>query len=300
MSHHRSPALLAPGASTTTAYAPGRHSRLPAVDERLVAPEAHAQVIDGVVIETMGANEPHATEHTEVTHVLRGCLAPGYRAAVDMLTRTDRRNDAAPDVSVVAIERDPETGGRRVEEIAVEVVDTESVDHVTGKARRFARRGVRRVFYVRVASRAVYEWSHADDAWRRLGAADVIEDRCFSVPIPVAALADQVMADDAVARALLARETPVLVAALEARRNEGRVEGRVEGRNEGRNEGRVEGRNEGRNEGRRAALRTLANAAGIALSAGDEARIDACDDETLLDRWITNGRTATTAAALLR
>jgi hypothetical protein len=246
------------------------------VDERLVAPEAHAQVIDGVVIETMGANEPHATEHTEVTHVLRGCLAPGYRAAVDMLTRTDRRNDAAPDVSVVAVERDPETGGRRVEEIAVEVVDTETVDHVTGKAKRLARRGVRRVFYVRVASRAVYEWSREDDAWRRLAAAEVIEDRCFSVPIPVAALADQVIADDAVARALLARGTPALVAAMEARRNEGR------------------------NEGRRAALRTLAHVAGITLTAADEARIDACDDERILDRWIANGRAATTADALLR
>ena len=174
----------------------------------------------------------------------------------------------------------------------MEVVDTEGVDHVTGKARRFARRGVRRVFYVRVASRAVYEWSQKDDAWRRLGAAEFIEDRCFSVPIPVAALADQVVADDAVARALLARGTPALVAAMEARRVEGRDEGRVEGR--------VEGRAEGRAEGRRAALRTLAHAAGIALSTSDEARIDACDDEELLDRWIVNGRTATTARALLR
>ena len=67
-----------------------------------MAPEAHAQVVEGVVIETMCANEPRATEHTEVTHVLRGCLAPGYRAPVNMLTRTDRRN-AALDVRVVDI-----------------------------------------------------------------------------------------------------------------------------------------------------------------------------------------------------
>ena len=40
-------ALFAPGsvASSVAAYAPGRHERLPAVDERLVAPESHAEIL---------------------------------------------------------------------------------------------------------------------------------------------------------------------------------------------------------------------------------------------------------------
>jgi hypothetical protein len=53
-----SPALLAPSASSSVAYAPGRDMRLPAVDERLVAPEAHAEIVDGRVHRPMCANEP--------------------------------------------------------------------------------------------------------------------------------------------------------------------------------------------------------------------------------------------------
>jgi hypothetical protein len=68
---------------------------MPVVDERPVAPEVHAQVVDGVVTETMGANESRARQHTVVTHELRGCLALVSRAPENMLTRTVRRN-AAP------------------------------------------------------------------------------------------------------------------------------------------------------------------------------------------------------------
>ena len=67
--------LFAPGATTQAAYAPGRGQRLPAVDERLVAPESHAEIVDGVVHRTMGSNQPHGTRHFEATHVFAGALA---------------------------------------------------------------------------------------------------------------------------------------------------------------------------------------------------------------------------------
>jgi hypothetical protein len=61
---------------------------------------------------------------------------------------------------------------------------------------------------------------------------------------------------------------------------------------------RTEGRREGSLAGRGEALRALARAAGIALSAEDEARIDGCTDAATLDHWITNGRAARDAGEL--
>jgi len=138
------------------------------VDDRLVAPESHAQVVDGVLLRTMGANPPHATRHFAVAHVFAGALADGYDGAVDMLTRTDEDNDLAPDVSIFPVGIDPATGGRRLEEIAFEVLDTERLSHATGKAEKLVARGVRRVFCVRIADRTVYEWNHDAEGWTTL------------------------------------------------------------------------------------------------------------------------------------
>ena len=185
-------------------------------------------MIDGVRYRTMGANPPHATQHVEVAHIFRGTLAPGYHAAVDMLTRSKKETDAAPDVSVFPDGADPVTGGRKLEEVAFEVCDTEGDKHVTAKARALAMRGVRRLFYIRVSDRAVHEWDHPSGAWARLADDAMIEDRCFRVPIPVAALVDQVLADDTVARALIAAGNAVLAGAIKEGREQGREEGREE------------------------------------------------------------------------
>lgn len=76
-----------------------------------------------------------------------------------------------------------------------------------------------------------------------------ITDRCFRVPVPVTALVDRVLADDTVARALLARGNPVLVEALGEREDRGRREGLKEGHKEGHKEGRKEGHREGLDQG---------------------------------------------------
>ena len=110
-----SPALFAPGTPSHGAYALGQGQRLLAVDDRLVAPESHAEIVDGRVYRTMGANPPHATQHAEVTHVFAGVLAQGFSVAVDMLTRADEESDAAPDVSIFPSAPDPTTGGRQIE-----------------------------------------------------------------------------------------------------------------------------------------------------------------------------------------
>jgi len=265
------PILLAPGASSSyvSARAPGRDTPLPPIDERLAVPETHTQVVDGVTIETMGANPPHATHHAAVARIFTDCLAAGYEAAVDMLTRVDDKNDLAPDVSVFPTGVNKKTGGRKLAELTFEVCDSEGMGHVTKKARRFLDRGVRRVFHVRVDDGAVYEWKRAKDAWVKLGDEATITDRCFVVPIPVGALVQRVLADDTVARALLARGNPVIVAAVDA----ARATGRGEGAREGVKLGRDEGVKLGRDEGLQPLAHQFARRLGRALADGEFARL---------------------------
>ena len=239
------------------------------LDERLAQPETHTQVVDGVTVRTMGANPPHAIQHAAATHVFAGCLAPGYLAAVDMLTRIDRDNDRAADVSVFPAAPDEKTGRRQLEEITFEVCDSQRATDVSEKARRFVARGVRRVFYVRVDEGAVYEWRRASDAWERLADGDAIEDRCFVVPIPVQALLQRVKADDTVARALLARGNAVVTAAVDA--------ARAAGVSAGRDEGALVA-------ARALLLRTM-ELRRLAVTDAQRARVAACDDLAALTRW---------------
>ncbi len=54
--------------------------------------------------------------HSALDALVRAHRAEGYAVAVDMLTRTSRTDDIAPDVSVYPAARDPRTGGRQLEE----------------------------------------------------------------------------------------------------------------------------------------------------------------------------------------
>jgi hypothetical protein len=269
------PAALA---SSVGAYAPGRHDRrpeLPAIDERLVVPESHTEMVGGVVYRTMGANPPHATQHARVARLFEDCLAAGYEVAVDMLTRASKKTDAAPDVSVFPEGPDPVTGARQLEEIAFEVLDTESLDHVTRKTRQLARRGVRRLFYLRVADRSVHEWQHASSEWLPLDAESEIRDRCFVVPIPVRAFVRRVLAHDTVARALVATGNPVIITAVNAARDEGVRDGRLEGV--------------------RTSLLRVAARRGLSLSDAQRERIAACTEIETLQTWIENAAVAESA-----
>jgi hypothetical protein len=140
--------------------------------------------------------------------------------AVDMLTRADDDTDASPDVSIFPSALDPSTGGRQFEEIAFEALDTERLARTTGKVETFAARGVRRFFAVRIANRAVNEWDHARHGWTELDAQSEIIDRCFR--LPVRALVDRVLADDTVAKALLACRNRVIERELAACDDRGR------------------------------------------------------------------------------
>jgi Uma2 family endonuclease len=212
-----SPMLLAPGAASYGLAAPARApSPPPAIDDNFLDEGCGHEVVDGQVYELAPANEDHGTEHFHLPTVLGAALRPEYKGAVDLLTRPKAKSNHAPDVSIFPRARDEQTGGRRVEELIFEVLDTESLAHVTAKTRALIARGVRRAFLVDVTDRSIHEWSRDDDGWRRLDDAAAITDPCFVVPVPVRALLDELLGDDTVARSLLQKNNPVLAAALSA------------------------------------------------------------------------------------
>jgi len=204
------------------------------VDDRLAPPETRVEYLDGVEIFAAPADEPHATQHSDLTYVLHAHTANGYKSSVDMLTRTGKASDFAPDASIFPVERDKRTGGRKLEELAFEVTDQQAISVPTRKARLLVARGVRRVFCLLVKRRQVMEWSREMDDWKPLANDAVIEDRCLLRPLRVEALLDAAEADAAVAQALLDRHVPVLERALAEREAKGKAEGKAEGNVEAR------------------------------------------------------------------
>jgi Uma2 family endonuclease len=173
----------------------------PAVDERGVAPETRYELVDGRLVHVSPADAPHAVRHAQIVQLIGAHMGLEFEVACDMLTRTTRVDDFAPDVSVFPAGRDPETGGRQLEQLAFEVVSTESLGHAGGKASKLMARGVRRVFAIDVEGSRVLEWSMSGARWAEVEAA-CIEDAVLDVPLPVEVLVRTVKADDAIARAL--------------------------------------------------------------------------------------------------
>jgi len=202
---------------------------LPPIDERLALPEAGYEIIDGVVTFVAPADPPHGERHALVSALLTSHAEPSFKVALDMLTRTSKIDDIAPDASVFPRAPHPVTGGRQLEQLAFEIVSTESMSHATTKAAKLAGRGVRRVFAIDLARRRVLEWSRELSNWIVLDPTSRIEDPAFAVALSVGALLEMVDGDEEVVRAHVARHHPV----VEAVRTEGRVEGRAEGRAEG-------------------------------------------------------------------
>jgi len=175
----------------------------------------------------------------------------------DMLTRSDLENDFAPDASVYEAERDTETGGRRLEQLAFGIVNEQALATQTTKARALTARGVRRVFVLVVKHRKLLEWSHETDAWAATPL-DAIDDPVFVLPVHAAALVSALAADEAVLRALKSKGHPVL------------DEIREEGRQDGLEQGRERGLEQGLEQGLRLAILDLCEALGIRVT--DEQR----------------------------
>jgi hypothetical protein len=246
-----------------------RRRELPPVDERLVMPESGIEILDGRVLIVPGADPPHAEGHLRLAYLLGAHAAPGFVAVVDMLTRTSAVSDFAPDASIYPEGPDPDTGGRRLELLAFEVVSKQSLSVPTHKARQLSARGVRRVFALVLGKQRALEWDRRTARWKPMHQDDVIDDPCLAVAIPVRALLDSARADEAVFTALEARR-PDLVDALRATAE---ARGEARGVAIGEARGRATGAAETRAAAERSArvlVRDTCSALGISVTPRDE------------------------------
>lgn len=215
------------------------------------------------------ADAPHGELHLQLCALLEAHTGYEFQAACDLLTRTSRGDDLAPDASVYPAAPHPETGGRQLEQLAFEIVSTESLAHASDKAAKLTRRGVRRVFAIDIERHRVLEWSAALASWTELDAAGHIEDPALDAPLPINDMIHAAKADDAIARALILRHNPV----IEQMRASDRAEGRAMGLAE--------------------AVLTVLAARGVILGFADRGRILDERDPAQLERWLARATTCT-------
>jgi Uma2 family endonuclease len=248
-------------------------AELPPVDERLVAPGTPYEMVDGELVYVPPSDPPHGERQSKASALIEACVRPEFAVATEVLTRASRTTDIAPDISVYPRATDPATGRRRVAELAFEIVSTQSLASAADKARRLSARGVRRVFAIDVERNRAMEWSGGLGAWRRLDIAACIEDPVLAVGLAIEPLVKAAIVDDAIARALIAKNNPVIAAE------------KASSWRRGHEEGLAEGRREGALETLRSALLQLLATRGIPLDAVDRARIAGEPDLQRLYRW---------------
>ena len=261
---------------------------LPDIDERLVAPQTDYEIDDGKLVRVSPCDEPHAIRHSLISALVEAHAADDMVVASDMLMRLSETSDRAPDVSVFPRARDPRTGKRQIDQLAFEVVNTESLSEAAKKARDLHRRGVRRVFAVDVEHLRAFEWSPELGTWALLDPASSIEDRCLAVALPIEDLVHAAKADNAVARALLAKRNPVLVAALAEVEAKARIEGEAKGRIEGEAKGRTQ------------AILLLLTQRGLDPTVEQRDRIVGERDLAQLDHWLARAVSCATVAELFK
>ena len=271
----RAPAALYLGMSSVVSHAA---SKLPGIDDRLVEPEARHEMLDGALVYVSPADRPHARRHAKVIALLEAHASPEFAVSCDQLTRTSEIDDVAPDISVYPDADDPVTGGRQLEQLAFEIVSTESLGHAATKAAKLTARGVRRVFAIDIERSRALEWSPELGTWQRLDPAGYIEDAALELPLPISAMLHAARADDEIARALVVRHNPV----IEAVRAEDRAAAKAEGKAEGKAE---------------AVLVVLA-ARRVAVGDTERVRILSEQDPAQLDRWLAKAAICARVAEL--
>jgi Uma2 family endonuclease len=274
-------------------------SELPPIDERLVEPETRYEMLDGELMYVAPSDPPHGNRQAKIAALVEAHVAQGFEVATELLTRTSKIDDFAPDVSVYPMDLDSRTGRRQIDELSFEVVSTQRMSLAEVKAAKLTARGVRRVFAIDVEHERALEWLPAQESWRVLDIRSYIEDPSLAVALPVAALVSEASADNDVARALVIKRNPVFEEVRESDRAEGRSEGRAEGRAEGLAEGHAEGLAEGLLRGQANAILTMARARGLAIEPAESVRVLAERDPARLERWLIRAATCASIRELL-
>jgi len=267
----------------------------PYVDERLVEPETREEMVRGRRIQALPANPEHGDRHTEVTRVIGTSMASGYTVSTDLLTRAGPRSDFATDTCVRRSGIDPRTGSRYLEELAFEVVNEQSMRHMIERAEELTSCGVRRLIAIFVKKGEIREWSPKANRWLLLDPDDALEDPTLVRPVPLRALLDEALANNALVDALDAKNIPRLQDLKRESHRDGRAEGLRDGRVEGRREGRAEGLRDGLAEGLAESILRVLHGRGLPLADKLRARLEQCDDEVQLRRWLDAALTATSA-----
>ncbi len=205
----------------------------PRVDEQLVRPEAREEMVRGRRIHAAPALAPHADHHQVLSFVTGGCIAPGYIASTDLLTRVGLRSDFATDTCIRREGIDPSTGARYLEELAFEIVGEQSLRDITERAEDLSERGIRKIIAIFVKRGEVCEWSSERGEWQVLESDGVLEDPTLAEPIPIRALLDLAEAEQTVVRALRTKGNPAVLSMESRAKEEGRTEGRAEGHADG-------------------------------------------------------------------
>jgi Uma2 family endonuclease len=292
---------------------------LPDIDDRLVEPGTRYEMLDGELVYVAPADDPHAERQSQLCALIEVHTGPEFKVAADLLTRTSKVDDFAPDVSVYLAARDPVSRRRQLAQLAFEVVSTQTLSNAGRKAAKLAARGVRRVFAIDVERSRALEWSAALGGWSLLHSSGDLADPALRVPLPIESLIHSAQVDDAVARALLAKNNAVLavnraegieeglargIAEGLARGKaegiaEGLARGKAEGIAEGIAEGLAQGEVAGEVKGRAKAVVDLLAVRGIAVDPDMRERILAERDPARLHRWFARAVTCVSSAELL-
>jgi Uma2 family endonuclease len=249
----------------------------PAVDDHIVEPETDAreEMVRGQLVVAMPAQPPHGDQHTLLDFAITPHVAPGYVPSTDLLTRFSEGSNFAADLSIRRAGKD-EHGHRHLEELAFEVVSTQTRRDMTIRAEDMTTRGVRRVFAIfvdedqRLEDTTVEEFIADEGRWRVLDFDERLEDPTLVRPLPVRALLDAALALDETVKVAEAKGSP--------RTREIRAEGV--------RKGLVEGKREGKRE----AIEALCTALAIPLTPEQRASLRELD-EVQLDALL--GRVAT-------
>ncbi len=319
---HHEP-MLAPSADRggSRAYAPGadsggRSARAPSsfgLDDHLVEPEVtRDEVVRGERVVAMPSLPEHGDRHFELDYVLGAHIKRTYVGSTDLLTRFSEGSNFASDTCIRKTGTNPKTGERYLEEVAFEVVHKQTMKDIEVRAEDMTARGVRRFFAIFVKKGQVAEWSAKRGELVTLDLDGEIADRAFATPVRVRELLDAAEADNGVARALLAKNNPVLHAERERMREQGLQEGVAKGLQEGvakglqegvakgLQEGVAKGLQEGLLEAKASAVIAVLEARGLHPTPEICAKIRACTDARKLDDWLRKAATATSADAVLR
>jgi hypothetical protein len=123
------------------------------------------------------------------------------------------------------------------------------------------------------------EWSSTTSTWEILAPDAVIEDHALVLPLRIHDLVAAGNADDAVARALIAKGNPVLTAALNARHAEGEASGEARGK--------------------AMAVLAVLSSRGVPISEDERSAILATRDPSILDAMLRDVSHCETARDLL-